>query len=85
MVVSIVVVSWLFGWGCRVSDRMVWLARVGVAHKVAVRAQAKAERMSDERRELVRGALDAGVTVGELSKETGLSRQRIYKIAETKW
>lgn len=41
--------------------------------------------MSDERRDLVRGALDAGVSVGELSRETGLSRQRIYKIAETKW
>lgn len=61
------------------------LVRCEVAQRMVVKAQDKAVRLAAGRNDLVREALDAGVGVGELSSRLGVSRQRVYQIADVKW
>lgn len=55
------------------------------AHEAVRVARAEYQRLAHERDQLVRRTLDAGVGAASLSQAMGLSRQRVYKMAETKW
>lgn len=59
-------------------------AVVGV-HERVIATQAELQRLSHDRDDAVRRALDAGVGATELSRAMGVSRQRVYQMAELKW
>jgi len=58
------------------------IARIMGAHEIALRLQREQQEAAGDRRQLIREAMAANVSVAAIASALGVDRQRIYQMAK---